>query len=122
MSLTKECIARSIHKNTAINIYESKKVVDVFFELIKNCLTQNEAIYFRNLGTFKLMDKKERRGRNPQTGDPMILSPRRVVVFKVMENFKKEFDKKGVGNGGIGPENEVCAKVEDDQGNGRPYF
>ena len=45
----------------------------------------------KNIGTFKLIEKKEREGRNPMTGERFIISERKTVVFNSSKNMNKKF-------------------------------
>ena len=57
-------------------------LVDLVFDAIKKALASGEEVKISNFGKFGLQDKKARKGRNPQTGEKMIISKRRIVVFK----------------------------------------
>jgi integration host factor subunit alpha len=49
---------------------------------MKNCLASGEELLISGFGKFNVKDKNARRGRNPQTGEELILEPRRVITFK----------------------------------------
>ncbi|UCD32164.1 MAG: HU family DNA-binding protein, partial [Desulfobacterales bacterium] len=49
---------------------------------IKRTLENNEDVLISGFGKFSVKDKKERKGRNPATGEEMMLAPRKVVTFK----------------------------------------
>ena len=57
-------------------------MVEALVEIIKEKLASGEDVMISGFGKFCVKDKKERRGRNPATGDDLMLSPRRVVTFK----------------------------------------
>ena len=61
---------------------EAADLVDQIFELMKETLGQGEMIKISGFGNFVLRDKRERQGRNPQTGEPIVISSRRVLTFK----------------------------------------
>jgi integration host factor subunit alpha len=61
---------------------ESSQVIETLFEIIKQTLEQGEDVLISGFGKFSVKEKNQRRGRNPQTGDPIMLAPRKVVTFK----------------------------------------
>jgi integration host factor subunit alpha len=82
MTLTKADIADTISGQVGYTKRESLKIVDQLFEYIKNSLESGEDVLISGFGKFSVKDKRARKGRNPQTGDPILLSPRKVVTFK----------------------------------------
>jgi integration host factor subunit alpha len=81
---------------------ESADIVDLVFEMMKETLGRGEKIKISGFGNFVLRDKRQRPGRNPQTGDPIKISERRVLTFKASQILKqalnaKEKDKNGGG-------------------------
>ncbi|MBI4955627.1 MAG: integration host factor subunit alpha [Myxococcales bacterium] len=68
---------------------ESADLVDLIFELMKETLGRGEHIKISGFGNFVLRDKRERQGRNPQTGDPIVISSRRVLTFKPSQLLKQ---------------------------------
>lgn len=78
---------------------ESADLVDLIFELLKETLGKGETIKISGFGNFVLRDKRERQGRNPQTGDPIVISARRVLTFKPSQLLKHALngdDEEGV--------------------------
>ena len=59
---------------------------------MKSTLAAGEDIMISGFGKFCVRDKKERRGRNPQTGEELMLDARRVVVFKCSERLRERVD------------------------------
>lgn len=68
---------------------ESADIVDVVFEIMKETLGRGEKIKISGFGNFVLRDKRQRPGRNPQTGDPIRISERRVLTFKPSQILKQ---------------------------------
>jgi integration host factor subunit alpha len=81
MTLTKEHLVDSIFK-----IVDSRKksiqVIETLLNTIKQSFEDGEDVLLSGFGKFSVKDKRERRGRNPSTGDDLILDARRVVTFK----------------------------------------
>ena len=82
MTLTKALIAEAVWNNTGIPKWRSAELVDTVFEVIKQNLESGEDVLISRFGKFSVRQKHERRGRNPQTGEQIILSARKVVTFK----------------------------------------
>ena len=59
--------------------------------MIKNHLKKGQGVQIHGLGKFILKDKKNRKGRNPQTGEELIIKARRVLLFHASNSFKKQF-------------------------------
>jgi integration host factor subunit alpha len=77
---------------------ESADIVDLVFEMMKETLGRGEKIKISGFGNFVLRDKRQRPGRNPQTGDPIKISERRVLTFKASQILKQALNPKS-GNG-----------------------
>jgi integration host factor subunit alpha len=81
--MTKADIARVVYeRHGGISNKEAARLVETIFESIKRCLGQGEKVQITAFGTFLVRQKKERRGRNPQTGEEMTIKSRRSVVFR----------------------------------------
>ncbi|MFO0740908.1 MAG: integration host factor subunit alpha [Labilithrix sp.] len=76
---------------------ESADIVDMVFEMMKETLGRGEKIKISGFGNFVLRDKRQRPGRNPQTGDPIKISERRVLTFKASQILKQALNPKHVG-------------------------
>jgi integration host factor subunit alpha len=68
---------------------ESAELVDLVFEMMKETLGKGEKIKVSGFGNFVLRDKRQRPGRNPQTGQPIRISERRVLTFKASQILKQ---------------------------------
>jgi integration host factor subunit alpha len=73
---------------------ESADIVDLVFEMMKETLGRGEKIKISGFGNFVLRDKRQRPGRNPQTGDPIKISERRVLTFKASQILKQALNAK----------------------------
>ncbi len=74
---------------------ESAELVDLVFEMMKETLGRGEKIKVSGFGNFVLRDKRQRPGRNPQTGDPIKISERRVLTFKASQILKQILNPRG---------------------------
>jgi len=89
MALTKADIIESVHQQLGFPKKQSNEVVEQLIETIKSTLASGEDVLISGFGKFCLNEKKERRGRNPATGDSMMLRPRRVVTFKCSGKLRR---------------------------------
>ncbi|TWI73194.1 integration host factor subunit alpha [Desulfobotulus alkaliphilus] len=82
MTLTKNNIADAIQEGLGIHRRHSIEIVEILLEIIKRNLESGEDVLVSGFGKFCVRDKKPRLGRNPATGDSMMLDGRKVVTFK----------------------------------------
>ena len=89
-TITKLDLVNHLHENLGLNKVESKELVEAFFDEIKKSLINNEEVKLSGFGNFKILNKRERPGRNPKTGEPAIISARKVVTFKAGQKLRKK--------------------------------
>jgi len=94
MALTKADIVDSIMEQIEFARNQSSNVTDVLIEVIKRTLASGEDVLVSGFGKFCVNEKAQRRGRNPATGDEMMLRPRRVVTFKVSGKLRRKINGK----------------------------
>ena len=82
MTVTKAHIVESLFAKNIFTKTESAQIIETLFEIVKDSLEQGDDVLLSGFGKFSVKEKNQRRGRNPQTGDPILLSPRKVVTFK----------------------------------------
>jgi len=82
MSLTKAHLADSIHNQLGFPKNQSVQALESILEIIKETLEKGEDVLISGFGKFCVKEKRERRGRNPQIGEDLMLRSRRVVGFK----------------------------------------
>ena len=68
---------------------EASEIVEAIFEIIKARLEQGEKVKISGFGNFVVNQKRPRKGRNPQTGDEIIITGRKVLTFKASQVLKK---------------------------------
>ena len=86
--MTKADIARIVYaRHGGISNREAARLVEIIFESIKSRLGSGEKVQITGFGSFVIRQKRERRGRNPQTGEEMLIKPRRSVVFRPSKLF-----------------------------------
>ena len=95
MPITKADIIDSIYNNSDFQKQKSTSAVESLLEIIKHTLESGEDVLISGFGKFCVKDKKERRGRNPQTATGMKLRARRVVTFKCSGVLRDRVNGKG---------------------------
>jgi integration host factor subunit alpha len=94
MTLTKALIIESISKQTGFPKNKSAEIIETILEAIKRSVESGDDVLISGFGKFCVKNKSERKGRNPATGEDMMLSPRRVVTFKCSAKLKAKINKK----------------------------
>jgi integration host factor subunit alpha len=94
MALTKSDIVASIH-DLGLTKKKSVEVIESLLEIIKRSLESSEDVLISGFGKFCVKDKAERRGRNPATGEDLMLRGRRVVTFKCSGKLRHKIDGLG---------------------------
>lgn len=93
MALTKADIVQSIADQIGFTRNQSSEVTETLIEIIKRTLASGEDVLVSGFGKFCVNEKAQRRGRNPATGDDMMLKPRRVVTFKCSGKLRKKINR-----------------------------
>jgi integration host factor subunit alpha len=89
MALTKVEIVNSIADQIGYPKNHSSEIVETLLEIIKKALESGDDVLISRFGKFCVKEKGERRGRNPSTGEDMMMKPRKVVTFRCSGNLKK---------------------------------
>ena len=94
MALTKKSIVEQIQAQLDFPKNKSLETAEFLLELIKTHLEAGDAVLISGFGKFCVKEKKERKGRNPATGEELMLRPRRVVTFKSSGKLRDKVNKK----------------------------
>lgn len=82
MTLTKADLIEEIMVGNGVSRKKSVETVETLLEIIKKTLGAGEDVLISGFGKFCVKEKKERKGRNPATGEDLMLAPRKVVTFR----------------------------------------
>jgi integration host factor subunit alpha len=93
MAMTKAEIVERIYEKVGFSKKEASEVVEAIFEIVKARLENGEKVKISGFGNFVVHQKRPRKGRNPQTGDEIIISGRRVLSFKPSQVLKKTINE-----------------------------
>jgi integration host factor subunit alpha len=94
MTLTKNDMVASVH-NMGLTKKKSVEVIEGLLEIIKRSLESSEDVLISGFGKFCVKNKAIRRGRNPATGEDLMLRGRRVVTFKCSGKLRNKIDGLG---------------------------
>jgi len=94
MALTKKDIVDRMQAELGFLRNQSVEITESLLELIKATLESGEDVLVSGFGKFCVKGKKERKGRNPATGEDLMLKPRRVVTFKWSGKLREMVDGK----------------------------
>ncbi len=94
MTLTKSTLIDQIHTTTDLSKTESIQATETTLEIMKQTLSSGEDVLISGFGKFKVMEKDQRKGRNPATGSDLVLDARRVVTFKCSGVLKEKLNGK----------------------------
>ena len=92
-NFTRKNLSNEIHKILGFSKNFSSKIVDDFFETLTSVLIESSRIKISSFGTFKIMNKMERMGRNPKTKKEAKITSRRVITFKPSQSIKVKLNK-----------------------------
>ncbi len=92
MTLTKAMIVDAIHEQLGYPKNKSAEMLETLLELIKSNLEKGEDVLISGFGKFCVKEKNQRRGRNPATGQDMLLDQRRVVTFRCSHLLREKIN------------------------------
>ncbi|MCG6971924.1 MAG: integration host factor subunit alpha [Desulfobacterales bacterium] len=93
MTLTKIQIIEAIQNQTGFSKNKSSDILETFLEIIKNTLATEEDVMISGFGKFCVKEKNERKGRNPATGEDLMLAARKVVTFKCSGKLRDKINE-----------------------------
>ncbi len=90
MTLTKAKIIEKVSTRNGLTKKQSTDTVEALLEIMKETLVSGDDVLINGFGKFRVKEKRERRGRNPATGEDMMLKPRKVVTFKCSGKLREK--------------------------------
>lgn len=79
--MKKSELVKKVAGQTGLTQVDAAKVLNAILSAVSDCLISGDSITIQGFGTFKLSDHKERKGRNPSTGETMVIPARKAVKF-----------------------------------------
>ena len=93
MSLTKDHLIVAIAQENGFPKKQSTEIVETLLKIIKLGLSSGEDVLISGFGKFRVNKKEARKGRNPATGEDMMLKARRVVTFHCSGKLRKKINQ-----------------------------
>jgi integration host factor subunit alpha len=90
--MTKIDIIQNVYDKLGFSKKDAARIVESVFDIMKEHLEKGEKIKISGFGNFVVKEKKARRGRNPQTGTEIEISPRKVLTFKSSQVLRKSLN------------------------------
>jgi len=91
--MTKSQLIEALAKEENITLKIAEVVVNTTFDSIENALVNGDRVEIRGIGSFKVKEYKEYKGRNPKTGDVIKVKSKKLPFFKVGKELKERVDK-----------------------------
>jgi integration host factor subunit alpha len=91
--MTKADIIQDVYNKLGFSKRDSARIVESVFDIMKETLARGEKIKISGFGNFVVNDKRARKGRNPQTGDTIEISRRRVLTFKASQVLRNSLNQ-----------------------------
>jgi integration host factor subunit alpha len=113
MTITKADMVKIICEKMGFASKESTDIVDQVFGILKESLEGGEKIKISGFGNFVVRQKRPRKGRNPQTGEEMVISGRRIVTFKPSLVLRKALNQEVLSSELSGATQERFNEAED---------
>ena len=95
MTLTKVNIINQVYaSNPKMTQVQAREAVEIILRIIKSSLENGDDVLLSGFGKFNVKDKSARKGRNPKTGESLMLEAKRVVTFKPSGLLRKRVNRK----------------------------
>ena len=91
-ALTRADLAEAVHTEVGLTRQDCADLVERTLEIIAEALQRGEAVKLSGFGVFQVRDKRARMGRNPKTGEPAAIDPRRVITFRASQVLKAKVE------------------------------
>jgi integration host factor subunit alpha len=99
-ALTRADLAEAVHQEVGLTRQDCADLVERTLELIAEALQRGEIVKLSGFGVFQVRDKRARMGRNPKTGEPAAIDPRRVITFRASQVMKAKVENAQLDLGG----------------------
>ncbi len=95
--MIKSDIVDIVYERMGLSKAEAAEAVEAIFDVVKETLSDGEKVQIVRFGNFQILIKKERIGRNPKTGEEIMISPRKVLTFKSSQILRDIINDSGSG-------------------------
>ena len=91
-ALTRADLAEAVHQEVGLSRQDGADLVERTLEMIAEALQHGEVVKLSGFGVFQVREKRARMGRNPKTGEPAAIDPRRVITFRASQVMKSRVE------------------------------
>ena len=91
-AVTRADLSEALHEEVGLSRQECAGLVERVLDLIVETLERGETVKLSGFGVFQVRAKNARMGRNPKTGEPAAIVPRRVISFRASQIMKAKVD------------------------------
>ena len=92
-TLTRADLADALHEEVGLTRQDCAGLVERTLNLVAEAMAKGEDVKLSGFGVFQVRNKRERMGRNPKTGEPAAIRPRRVIGFRASQVIKARIDR-----------------------------
>jgi integration host factor subunit alpha len=92
-NVTRKELALAVNEKLGVSQRNASEMVDTIFSTMKDTLINGESLKLVQFGTLSVRDKAPRRGRNPRTGESMIITQRKMVSFRPSKRLRERLNK-----------------------------
>ena len=92
-TVTRAALAEAVHEEVGLTRQDCAELVERTLELTAQALERGEQVKLSGFGVFQVREKRARMGRNPKTGEPAAIEPRRVIGFRASQVMKARIDR-----------------------------
>jgi len=98
-TVTRADLAEAVHQEVGLTRQDCAELVERTLDLVAEALERGDVVKLSGFGVFQVRAKRARVGRNPKTGEPAPIDPRRVISFRASQVMKARVDKAHGGPG-----------------------
>ncbi|WP_029087029.1 integration host factor subunit alpha [Brevundimonas aveniformis] len=91
-TVTRADLSEALHEEIGLSRQECSGLVERVLDMIVETLERGETVKLSGFGVFQVREKRARMGRNPKTGEPAAIVPRRVISFRASQLMKAKVD------------------------------
>ncbi len=92
-TLTRAHLTDALHEHVGLSRQDCAGLVERTLDLVAEAMERGESVKLSGFGVFQVRSKRERMGRNPKTGEPATIAPRRVIGFRASQVLKARIDQ-----------------------------
>jgi integration host factor subunit alpha len=92
-TVTRADLTEALHEEVGLTRQDCATLVERTLDLVAEAMAQGETVKLSGFGVFQVRAKRQRMGRNPKTGAPATIDPRRVIGFRASQVIKARIDR-----------------------------